>query len=128
MVDVIGNITVILEGQDRSFEYEALGLTYDSSDEEVIEALNPVFAEEGINLKDEWENGGYMIKRSDNSHNIHLYPKSTAGEGNLVKELTSQILDTVDSYCNLDGAADGLNEAVENVINAFLEAHNLDKV
>lgn len=79
MVDVIGNITVILEGQDRSFEYEALGLTYDSSDEEVIEALNPVFAEEGINLKDEWENGGYMIKKSDNSHNIHLYPKSTAG-------------------------------------------------
>ncbi len=77
-----GKITVILEGADRSFSYDELGLTYESSDEEVIEALNPVFQEEGINLKDEWEEGGYTIKRSDNSQNIHLYPKSTAGVDN----------------------------------------------
>lgn len=74
-----GNITVILEGEDRTFSYESLGISYDSSDQEVVDALNPIFEEEGINLKDEFENGGYTLKRSDNSQNIHLYPKSTAG-------------------------------------------------
>ncbi len=74
-----GNITVILEGEDRSFDYEQMGVTYESSDEEVIDALAPIFREEGIDLKTEWENGGYTVKRSDNSQNIHIYPKSTAG-------------------------------------------------
>lgn len=74
-----GKITVVLEGTDRSFPYTDLGVTYDSSDEEIVDALNPIFAEEGINLKDEWQNGGYMLKRADNSQNIHLFPKSTAG-------------------------------------------------
>lgn len=75
-----GNITVILEGRDRTFEYDALGLTYESTDAEIIEALVPIFEEEGVDLQSEFNNGGYIIKRSDNSHNIHLYPKSTAGE------------------------------------------------
>jgi len=74
-----GKITVILEGEDRTFNYADLGVTYESSDEEIVNALSPVFGEEGINLKDEWEDGGYTLKRSDNSQNIHLYPKSTAG-------------------------------------------------
>lgn len=74
-----GKITVILEGEDRTFDYNALGVAYDSPDEDIIDALTPIFQEEGIDLKSEWQDGGYMIKRSDNSQNIHLYPKSTAG-------------------------------------------------
>lgn len=79
MQEETGKITVILEGEDRSFEYNQLGVNYDSSDEEIVDALSPIFGEEGINLKEEWENGGYTLKRSENSQNIHLYPKSTAG-------------------------------------------------
>ncbi len=74
-----GKITVILEGADRSFSYDELGLTYESSDEEIVDALSPVFNEEGISLKEEWQQGGYTVKRADNTQNVFLYAKSTAG-------------------------------------------------
>lgn len=73
-----GHIVVTLGSRERNYDFEDYDLTFDSSDSEVIEALSPVFEEEGIALDglDEM----YVIKRMEESGNIFVFPKSTAGK------------------------------------------------
>jgi len=80
MVDIIGEITITLDSVDRKYQYETYGVTFDSTDEEIVDALSPDLAEsEGFNLREEYEEGAYTIKRMQDSKNIYIFPKSTAG-------------------------------------------------
>ena len=75
-----GEITVTLNSEDNKYQYADLSVTYDSTDAEIIDALTPILEEsEGFNLREEYDDGGYTIKRADNSRNIYIFPKSTAG-------------------------------------------------
>lgn len=80
MTEEIGKIIITLESTDKEYDYEPLGLSYDSTDQEIIDALSPVLEEEeGFNLAEECEDGNYTLKRADNSRRIFIFPKSVAG-------------------------------------------------
>lgn len=78
MDEATGRIIVTLGSREREYSFEDYGLTLESTDNEVIEALRPVFEEEGIALDglDEM----YVVKRQEDSGNLYIFPKSTAGK------------------------------------------------
>lgn len=84
MNEIIGEITITLESEERKYPYEQLGLTYESSDSDIISALSSMLKEDvGIDLGQEYDDGEWTIKRVDSSQNIYIFPKSTAGRQHL---------------------------------------------
>jgi hypothetical protein len=85
MSEAPGKIIVTLASTEKDYDYEKLGVTFDSSDAEILTALQPVLLEEeGFDIKEEQEEGYYTIKRVENKEagtkNVYLFPKSTAGQ------------------------------------------------
>jgi hypothetical protein len=75
-----GEIIVTLTATEKHYSYADLSLTFDSSDQEILDALQPVLLEEeGFDIKEEQDEGAYTIKRVESSKNIFIFPKSTAG-------------------------------------------------
>ncbi len=75
-----GEIIITLASTEKHYQYEDLGVTYESSDSEILNALQPILMEEeGFNIKEEQEDGYYTLKRVEDSHNIYVFPKSPAG-------------------------------------------------
>ena len=75
-----GQITITLENDERNYSYDTMGLTYESTDQEIISALAPVVAEDvGIDMSDQYEDGYWTLKRIESTKNIYVFPKSTAG-------------------------------------------------
>mgnify|MGYP001609191283 FL=1 len=75
-----GEIIVTLASKELKYSYEQLGVTFESSDSEILDALQPVvLEEEGFDIKEVQDEGAYTLKRVDESKNIYLFPKSTAG-------------------------------------------------
>ena len=73
-------ITITLGSDEKVYSFTDLSIDYDSSDEEIIEALSPALEEEeGVNLLDEFNEGNYTVKRTDNTENVFIFPKSRAG-------------------------------------------------
>lgn len=72
-----GQIIVTLESNEMNFDYDQLGVTFDSPADEILEAVQPAVLEEtGINiLEDEL----YTVRKAENSRNSYLFPKSPAG-------------------------------------------------
>lgn len=72
-----GRIIVTLESQEVPLEYATLGVTFESSDSEILEAVAPVVQEEtGVDIL---EDGLFTIKKVESSHNTYAFPKSPAG-------------------------------------------------
>ena len=79
MSETQGEIIVVLESAEKHYSYEQLGLTFESSDKEVLDALQPVILEEtGINILED-EEELYTVKRVEESKSTFLFPKSPAG-------------------------------------------------
>lgn len=75
-----GEITVTLESEERKYPYDQLGVGYASTDQEIIDALDPMISEDvGVEIADEFSRGNWTLKRVDSSQNIYVFPKSTAG-------------------------------------------------
>lgn len=72
-----GKIIVTLGSNELNLDYEAYGLDINSSDQQIIDSLKPVFVEEGIALDE--INQAYVVKRQVDSGNTYIFPKSTAG-------------------------------------------------
>lgn len=82
MTETPGEITVTLESEERKYPYDQLGVGYASTDQEIIDALDPMISEDvGVEIGDEFARGNWTIKRVDSSQNIYVFPKSTAGDG-----------------------------------------------
>ncbi len=72
-----GEIVVTLASTERTLQYEPLGLTYNSSDEEVLAAVAPIIEEEeGVDIL---EDGLFTVKSVESSQRKFLFPKSPAG-------------------------------------------------
>ena len=72
-------IIITLDSKDRKIPYSLLGVTFDSSPEEILGAVQPlILEEEGINIKadDEFI---FTVKKATNSGNVYIFPKSPAG-------------------------------------------------
>lgn len=73
----IGEIVVTLSSTERTLQYEPLGLTYNSTDEEVLNAVAPIIEEEeGVDIL---EDGLFTVKSVESSQRKFLFPKSPAG-------------------------------------------------
>lgn len=76
----MAEVIVTLASTEKRYPYERLGITFESSDSEILEALSPVLLEEeGFDIKEEQEDGYFTIKRVEDSQNVYVFPKSTAG-------------------------------------------------
>ena len=77
----MGQIIVTMESQEKAYEYEALGVSFDSTPEEILAAVQPVVLEEfGLNIKDEGGNYIYMAKKLTSNESFVLFPKSVAAK------------------------------------------------
>lgn len=78
-----GEIIVTLANAEKHYNYGQLGIGYDSTDQEILDAIKPVLLEEeGFNIEEEQDGEVFTIKRVDSSQNIFLFPKSVAGSPN----------------------------------------------
>lgn len=72
-----GEIICTLENEEKHYAYATLGLTFDSTDQEVLDAVAPVIEEDtGIDILEE---NLYTVKSVTASQNKYLFPKSPAG-------------------------------------------------
>jgi len=73
-----GEIIVTLSNSEKHYPYERLSVEYESTDKEILDALSPVLLEdEGFDIQNAEET--FTIKRVEDSKNIYVFPKSTAG-------------------------------------------------
>jgi len=76
----MSQVIVTLESTEKSYDLEELGITFESSSEEILEAVQPVILEEtGVNILEDDEDSLYTVKKIEDSKNIYLFPKSPAG-------------------------------------------------
>ncbi len=70
---------MVLEGQDYQVKLDRLGLSFDSSENEILTQIRPMIQE--IYNVDIQRNGNwlYKVRKATNSQNIHVIPNSTAG-------------------------------------------------
>lgn len=72
-----GKLIVTVESEDREYDFDTLSITFDSSAEDILEAVKPIVLEDtGVNIL---EDGLYTVKKADNSGNVYVFPKSPAG-------------------------------------------------
>ena len=75
-----GEIVVILNSKEKKYQYADLSVSFESSDEDILNAVAPLLLEqEGFNIREEQEDESYTLKRVEDSQSIFLFPKSTAG-------------------------------------------------
>ena len=76
---VTGRIFLVIEGDEYQATLETLGLTFDSSEDEILTTIRPII-QEVFNI-DIMRNGGWLYKtrKATNTQNIHIIPNSTAG-------------------------------------------------
>lgn len=68
-------VIVTVDGNDYTRDYTALGISFESSDSEIMSAIAPIIQEEyGVDIRNL-----YKIRKAVNSQNIHIIPNSTAG-------------------------------------------------
>lgn len=79
--ETTGEVIVTLASTERHYSYEDLGVNFNSSDDEVLDALQSfLLDDEGFNIRESQEDGLYTMKRVESSQNIYVFPKSTAGK------------------------------------------------
>lgn len=75
----MADIVIILEDDEKEFSFEDLDVTFDSSPDEILEAVSkPVLEQFGVNIKEDDE-FIYTVKKIDRLKNVRIFPKSPAG-------------------------------------------------
>jgi hypothetical protein len=70
------NLIVIINGQERGFNYETFGLTFESTDNEIISAISGAVRESfGMDISNY-----YKVQKVLNTRNIYIIPNSVAGK------------------------------------------------
>lgn len=78
--EIRGKIIVPIGGQDYHKDYIDLGLSFESTEEEILEMVRPILNEEfDSDIKD--SNTGWLFKvhKALDNRNIYIIPNSTAG-------------------------------------------------
>ncbi len=77
----MSEIIVTLASTEKHYPFDRLSVDFNTPDDELLAALEPVLLEEeGFNIHDNYEDGRFTIKRVEDSQNIFVFPKSTAGK------------------------------------------------
>lgn len=77
----MSEIVITLSSKEKHYPFDVLGVGFGSTDKEILDAIAPVLLEEeGFDIHRETEEGYFTIKKVDDSQNIYIFPKSTAGK------------------------------------------------
>lgn len=69
------DVIITLASRVVGYSYDQLGITFESDEDEVIDALAPVVEEqEGVDIR-----SGFTVKYLNDDEQISVFPKSTAG-------------------------------------------------
>ena len=81
MTDELRNeVIVTLEGRDISTPMESLGVSMDSTQTEILDAVRGIVQEaEGVDISDDADEYSYTVRKAENSGTIYVYPKPVAG-------------------------------------------------
>lgn len=82
-VQIQNKIIVSIAGEDEFLDYDRFGLNFDSSEQEVLEAIRPLIREkysQDIQSDIGWL---YKTRKAITNRNIHVIPNSTAGSEQL---------------------------------------------
>lgn len=80
MTDQRGEIIIVLNSTEKKFAFEDFSVTFDSSDKEILDAIAPrLLEEEGFDIREQQDEGLYTVKKQEDSGNVYIFPKSTAG-------------------------------------------------
>ena len=72
-------VTVMIGGQANSMPMDSLGVSMDSTDEEIRSAVTGIVEELGSSLVDEHGIASFAVRRATNTNQILVYPKPVAG-------------------------------------------------
>ena len=72
----VGMVVITLEGRDVEISLESLGLTMESTEQDILNAVRNVVAE---NITDGTGEFSYTVRKALNSNRIYIYPKPVAG-------------------------------------------------
>lgn len=76
----MGQIIVTLASKEVPFNYDDLGVTFESPNQAIINAVaDAVLESEGINIKEDSGEGIYTVRKVEESQNSYLFPKAVAG-------------------------------------------------
>ena len=78
--EITNKIIVAIEGDDEFFNYEDYDLTFESSDEDVLNAISGAVSEKfNVSLREADGTWLYKTRRANTNKNIYIIPNSTAG-------------------------------------------------
>ena len=76
----VGEIIVTLESDEKHFAFADFGITFDSTSDEILDAVSPAILEQfGVNIKEDQGEYIYTVKKVEASGNVYIFPKSPAG-------------------------------------------------
>jgi len=67
-------------GQDYIYDFEQLGVNFDSSEREILAAVDGIIREVNLSLVDDENEYTFTVKKSTNTRVVHIYPKDGAGK------------------------------------------------
>ena len=80
MSEVQNKILVSVDGDDTILDYTDLGLTFDSTEAQVLQAIRPLIMEaHNVDIQGGYSNLLYKTRKAIDSQNIYVIPNSTAG-------------------------------------------------
>jgi hypothetical protein len=78
-MSVSNKIIIAVAGEDMIVDYDDYGLSFDSNEQQFLEAVRPAISERfNVDIKD---SSGWLYKtrKATESQNVYLIPNSTAG-------------------------------------------------
>ena len=82
--EIRGKLIISISGEDEILSYQTMGLTFESTEAEILEAVRPMIQEKyHVDLRDTDGDWLYKVRKAVTKQNIHLIPNSTAGEDSL---------------------------------------------
>jgi len=80
--EMTDKVVVTVKGNDYTYTYEQLGVTFDSPEIEVLSAVNGILREaESVSIEDSEDPGNFIygVRKSTNTRMTYVYPKDPLG-------------------------------------------------
>lgn len=72
-------VRIVAESEEMFYEFDQLGVNFESSDQEILDAVQDIILEKtGININED-NDSLYTVRRTENTETVYVIPKSPAG-------------------------------------------------
>lgn len=119
--EVTDKIIVSVAGEDEFLDFNQFGLTFDSSEAQILQAVRPLIQEKySVDLMGTHGDWLYKTRKALTHRNIHIIPNSTAGSEHSLSYLDDtarlKIYETITTGCHHLWSKNKLQEAKMNEI------------